>query len=118
MREMVEYLSMLDGVERSTGKPMNLSLSKIKAAISHAQEVTTDTTFFEGLVESVNFSDKIVKIENGRLVARDYRKSDKVRDKMDIPYDPYKTAPLFQRYLEDIFGDDPDGENKTAFLRS
>jgi len=117
MREMVEYLSMLDGVERSTGKPMNLSLSKIKAAISHAQEVTTDTTFFEGLVESVNFSDKIVKIENGRLVARDYRKSDKVRDKMDIPYDPYKTAPLFQRYLEDIFGDDPDGENKTAFLQ-
>lgn len=114
---LINELSKLDGIEKVTGKTLTMSHNKKMSVIKDMKARREYPDFFENSVESINFSDRIVKIVDRKIVAREYRKSDRVRNKMDIKYDPYKRPTLFEAYLEDIFGEDDDGEDKKIFLQ-
>ncbi|MCD2183504.1 phage/plasmid primase, P4 family [Rhizobium sp. GN54] len=65
-----------------------------------------------GKPESVNCLNGELELIDGRWVLHPHRRDQYRTTQIPVSYDPDATAPLFERFLLDIFRDDPDRDDK------
>lgn len=116
-KEIWKKQAEIAGRPCSGGKPFTLSNAKQSASVSALKVLEHHKDFFEGESKGICFSNKIAVMEDGKVEVRDYRSSDKVRQKLPFHHDANATPDRWLKFLDEIFIDDEDKEDKKMALQ-
>lgn len=98
-------------------KRIEINENKIKGVISRLYDEVHHPKFFDGAPPGIKFTNGFLVVDAMGANLKPHSPDHRARFALPFAWDPNASAPLFEKYLTDVFDDDEDAVAKRAALQ-
>jgi P4 family phage/plasmid primase-like protien len=108
---------IVDEYGTPTKKRVEINEHKIKGVINRLYDEVCHPAFFDSAPFGIQFTNGFLVVDATGATLKQHSRDHRARFALPYAWDPNAKAPLFEKYLSDVFEGDDDAEQKRAALQ-